>query len=169
MALDYCEELWFARNMAFHKAGYCFGSNLGQAVFGNFGCVGKDVTLAPRQAAFVARLRASEAEEGCRVDTSAGRVSVSLSEARKRLTDQPFPSIYESACIGWRGGPLSLFAGRGQDAAKMATVFDGVDLLLQYEDADGYSFVEAMTEGEVVAVGWAAIRFDAASCEMMAG
>jgi len=30
-ALDYCDELWFTRNLAFDRAGYCFGSPLGKA------------------------------------------------------------------------------------------------------------------------------------------
>ena len=37
-ALDHCEEWWFTRNLVFDRAGYCFSSPLGQAVFDNSDC-----------------------------------------------------------------------------------------------------------------------------------
>ena len=36
-ALEICDDLWFTRNLLFSRAGYCFGSVLGQTVFGDTG------------------------------------------------------------------------------------------------------------------------------------
>ena len=37
-----CHDLWFARNAIMDRAGYCFGSVLGQAVFDNEGWYRQD-------------------------------------------------------------------------------------------------------------------------------
>ncbi|MEL0436252.1 YARHG domain-containing protein [Phycobacter sp. K97] len=59
-ASDYCHDLWYTRNAIMDQAGYCFGSVLGQAVFGTGPCIGKSVTLSPQDNRTVARLRAAE-------------------------------------------------------------------------------------------------------------
>ena len=38
-----CDELWLTRNMVFDRAGYCFGSNLGEAIFDNSDCNSRGV------------------------------------------------------------------------------------------------------------------------------
>lgn len=59
---DACDEMWFIRNLHFDRAGYCFGSTLGQNIFDNAGCTGKDVQLsseAQKSIAFIKEM------EGC--------------------------------------------------------------------------------------------------------
>lgn len=168
-ALEYCEELWFARNMMFHKAGYCFGSNLGKAVYGNFNCVGKDVSLSEEDNAFLGLVRKAEAAENCRIDTKAGSLSVSLPEDRKALEQQPFPSLFESSCLGWKGDPLPLHIARDQTSSALGQVSTGDALLFQYEDVDGWSFVEVMQAGEVTNVGWTKVNINEDVCTLIAG
>ncbi|EBA16598.1 hypothetical protein RSK20926_22774 [Roseobacter sp. SK209-2-6] len=42
-----CNDLWFTRNAIINQAGFCFGSNLGQALFDNGDCIAKSVPLSP--------------------------------------------------------------------------------------------------------------------------
>lgn len=51
-----CNDLWFTRNALINQAGYCFGSNLGQALFDNSDCQGKSVTLSPEAQRQVAQI-----------------------------------------------------------------------------------------------------------------
>lgn len=57
LASDTCHDLWFTRNAIIDRAGYCFGSPLGQAIFDNTGCIGKSVNLPPQDARTVALIR----------------------------------------------------------------------------------------------------------------
>ena len=69
-AQEACDDVWFTRNLHFDRAGYCFGSPLGQAVFDNSNCIGKDVTLAPDAKRQIDEIRRIEALHGCNVDTN---------------------------------------------------------------------------------------------------
>jgi len=45
-ALEICDELWFTRNLIYDRAGYCFSSPLGRAVFDNSDCTGSALKIA---------------------------------------------------------------------------------------------------------------------------
>lgn len=167
-ALDYCEDLWFTRNLEFHKAGQCFGSALGRAVFGNEGCTGQ-ASLSPAAAERVARAKAEERLEGCKVDTSRASLAIPLIEVRKALVDSPFPSPFESSCIGWTGPRQPLRAARAQGGEVIATISQGDTLLFQFEDVDGWSFVEIVENGLSVGMGWGKFEIGQATCEAIAG
>lgn len=168
-ALEYCEELWFLRNSVFHDVGYCFGSNLGQTVFGNEGCTGKNVSLSAGQKALIAEVRAAEAEEACKVDSSQSHISVSRLDLRQRLKDRPFPDFFESACIGWQKAPLPLMPAHSDSGAPIGWVEKGQSLLFQYLDEDGWSFVEVLGGDGITAVGWAQITLDEDHCADFVG
>lgn len=168
-ALEYCEELWFTRNLAFHQAGYCFGSTLGKAVFGNAGCTGTDVALSPAQTELVAQVRAAEAAEGCQVDSSARGLRIRSLSARKSVYDIPMPSLYESACIGWQRQPKSLHVGRNPASAMLGEVRLGDDLLFEFEQAGPWAFVQVLRGGMRVGMGWAEIDINQMDCEAFAG
>ena len=68
-----CDELWFARNLIFDRAGYCFGSRLGRAVFDNTDCSTTAPKFDARAAENVAALHAAETEYGCTIEI--GRAS----------------------------------------------------------------------------------------------
>lgn len=168
LALEYCEELWFTRNLEFHRAGHCFGSALGKAVFGTEGCTGS-AELSAAALARVGRVREEEAKEGCKIDTSATSLPIPLIEVRKALADPPFPSLFESGCIGWKPEGLALRSGRSAETPESGRIETGDVLLFQFEDAGDWSFVEVLRGSEVVSLGWAQIEWTEDSCENFAG
>ena len=135
-ALEYCDELWFTRNLVFHQAGHCFGSALGKAVFGNEGCNPAGASLSKEDLAFTNRVRAEEKFEGCKIDTKRTALPVILPEVRKSLIDIPFPSLYESGCIGWSGDPVTLHKAKDASSDVTNIVRKGDVLLFQFEDDD---------------------------------
>lgn len=168
-ALEYCEELWFTRNLAFHQAGYCFGSTLGKSIFGNEGCRGKDVSLNAQNAALVARIKAEEAAEGCRVDTSRRSLPIPWIDMRKSFRDLPMPSMFESGCMGWQQRPANLYAARNPASAVTGTIEPGDDLLFEFEDSGPWNFVVVMQDGRRKAIGWTQMNLGRIQCENYAG
>ena len=73
-AADVCDDLWFTRNLIMDRAGYCFGSALGQAVFDNGNCIGKSVSLSTQLQRQVAEIRELEKQIPCKVDTARTRL-----------------------------------------------------------------------------------------------
>ncbi len=71
-----CNELWFARNLIMDRAGYCFGSPLGQALFDNRDCRGSDVSLSPAHKSQVRKIQSLEAQIRCKVNS--GRVGLDV-------------------------------------------------------------------------------------------
>ncbi len=60
-----CMGLWLERNAIFKQAGYCFGSSLGQGVFGNSGCFTKEPNISSRDKSRVANIKSREKRLGC--------------------------------------------------------------------------------------------------------
>ncbi len=165
-----CDELWFARNMVFHAAGYCFGSALGQAVFGNAGCTGTDISLDPDAAEAVARFRAREAEYNCAVDSSRSTLDIPNLPLRKALTDQPIRTEYESACIGWLRPPMDVLSGWRGDAYTMGQIAVGDTLLFSHEDWRNWTFVQVLRNDDVQVLGWVRLGpHDPNMCDGWAG
>ena len=108
---DQCHDLWFTRNLVMDRAGYCFGSVLGQAQFDNSDCLGKSVRLSREWEAFVGSIQALERQWGCRVDTSQPYLALPDAHLRRGLETLPIADEFESACIGWRAAPTPLYAG----------------------------------------------------------
>jgi hypothetical protein len=111
---EQCEDIWFTRNLVMDRAGYCFASPLGQAVFDNSDCTGMQVQLDPAATEVVARIRALESEYGCNVDTSKPRLTMLDLAFRRVLRDLPVRQMGDSsewACLGWTGPTLPLYDG----------------------------------------------------------
>ncbi|RYH05873.1 DUF4453 domain-containing protein [Tropicimonas sp. IMCC6043] len=168
-ALEICDDLWFTRNLTFHRAGYCFNSVLGLAVFGNAGCTSKSPTLSAEASALVAHVKALEAEWSCHVDTRRKVLGVVSLEFRKSLTDLPVATGYESGCIGWRGDPFALHLGRTPDSPVTATGRAGDELLYEFEDVGGWSYIQLTRGGISAGAGWARVPLEDAVCDNYAG
>lgn len=136
-----CDELWFTRNLIYDRAGYCFSSTLGRAVFDNSDCTGTEVRLDARAAADVATIEGYEQEMSCAIDSGRRALAVADLAARRALIDLPVPSAYASACYGWRGAPITLHAGRSDSAPVTGTIRTGDDLVWTFDGADGWAFV----------------------------
>lgn len=106
-----CHDLWFTRNLVMDRAGYCFGSVLGQAQFDNSDCVGKQVTLAPYWSNFVAQVQALEREWGCKVNSSQTVLDLEDAWIRRQLVHLPLRDELGSGCLGWQGPATPLYAG----------------------------------------------------------
>lgn len=141
IAID-CEEAWLMRNLIFDRAGYCFGSPLGQALFDNADCTTTAPKLSPVNAAKVAEIR--QFEEGCSVDTSQTFLNARFIAHWMRMEDFPTPDWGESACFGWTGPVLTVRAGHDADAPVLGAIKPG----------DTISF------GEMAEQGWEFIRYD---------
>lgn len=122
-----CHDLWFTRNLIMDRAGYCFGSVLGQAQFDNSDCVGKQVALAPYWQDLVRQIQGLEREWSCRVNT--GQPVLELEDAwiRRQLVHLPLRDELGSGCLGWQGPQTPLYAG-----------FDGVSPVIGQINAGQY-------------------------------
>ena len=159
--------MWFTRNLIIDRAGYCFGSALGRAVFDNSDCTGRNLILPPDVLALVEAIL--DREGNCMVDTTATTLDMRDVEWRKRMIDLPMPVGEESTCIGWLKDPFPLRRARSEDAPKSVMVQPGDTLLFQFEDVDAWSFVELSRDGAEVGVGWAVLPDLGEDCEMIAG
>lgn len=63
-----CADLWYARNLVYAKAGYCFKTSLAQRQFAEFECWTDSPRLSAAQQRKVAKIRAEEKRRGCKVN-----------------------------------------------------------------------------------------------------
>lgn len=154
---DYCDELWYTRNAIMYQAGYCFGSVLGQAVFGTGPCIGTSVTLSPEDTQTVARLRATEKELSCRVDTKQSHLDLDDLFIRRQLWDVPIPEDRQSACIGWMGPDVTLHAGQGSDTPVVGSIMPGQTVSYGHWPDEGWIYVTVSEHGDnmpAISAGW---------------
>ena len=170
-ALDVCDDLWFTRNLVFDRAGYCFGSVLGQAVFDNADCTTKSPNLNAADKAVVERVRAAEAEWGCKVDSGRSQLNVERIWFRALLSDLPIPSGYESACVPYIGAPTEALAGRSLGAEPVGRLEAGMTVLFEHQSEPGWEFIRVVTPEGPEWQGWVPLHSSdwPGLCEMMAG
>ena len=162
-----CDALWFTRNMIFDRAGYCFGSALGQAMF-TAECSTTDPVLTPAEKAQVDQILQFEADMECAVDTSQTTLDVADTQVLTFLDDLPTPEYGEWACMGWLGPLTMLRAGRSETAETTGFIQPGDDLLFWHIDVDGWSYVSMTGIGQ--GLGWFQPPvFDDAACRQYAG
>ena len=168
---DVCDDLWFTRNLVMDRAGYCFGSALGKAVYDNADCTGKQVTLGRADRQLVDTIREQETALGCRVDT--GRRSLGLQDiaVRRRLVDLPVAEEYESGCIGWQEVTTPLFAGRDASGPIVGRVEPGDSLLYSHRSHEGWDYVIVTAPDTFTykSAGWLEFRTSPESCRGWAG
>ncbi|OSP53525.1 YARHG domain-containing protein [Pseudoruegeria sp. SK021] len=116
-----CNELWFSRNLIMDRAGYCFGSPLGQALFDNANCHGSNVALGAENTRQVERIRALEAQIGCKVNTGQTWLDVPNMDGLRRLRDMALPDNGASACT-WAGAPLPYYDGYSAGAQVIGQI-----------------------------------------------
>tara|TARA_R110002033_G_scaffold36345_2_gene74698 strand:+ start:1089 stop:1643 length:555 start_codon:yes stop_codon:yes gene_type:complete len=162
---DPCADLWFSRNQTMNQAGYCFGSNLGQALFDNADCTGKTVTLTPEQSRIVAQVKAIEKEVGCKVDTTSHRIDLEDLAVRRQLTVQPVLDEFPSGCVGWTGGQIRLHAGTSNATQVIGSAQTGDNIYFIHSPQNGFSYV-TVTDSNFAAKsgGWLRDGFDPALC-----
>ncbi len=164
-----CASMWLTRNMVFDRAGYCFGSALGQAVFGTAGCVGTDVTLSPSDRAFVADTRATEATFGCQIDTNQRNLDLPLLQTWLKLSDLPRRDEFESGCIGWIGPRTPLRSGHSDAAPVIGQLMRGDVILLSHWPVGDWQFVTVSRGDQPAEIGWTNVPFGPETCAQLAG
>jgi hypothetical protein len=161
-----CDELWLTRNTVFDRAGYCFGSDLGAAIFDNSDCTTSSPKLDTEGEMIVAQIREVETEFSCKVDTSRSALDVNHVDQRRALYDLPVRTGYESACIGYTGPALLLTAGRHPDTSIFGEIMPGDDVYFGYITMDGMDFID-LGDGQF---GWLSNHLiTPAVCTSMAG
>ena len=145
-ASDICNDLWFSRNAVMDRAGYCFGSPLGQAVFDNRDCTGKSVTISASNQRVVADLQRAERRLGCKVNTKARRLQLYDLSIRRHLMDQPVRDEFESACLGWIGPVIPLRAGTDARRPVIGAIQPGDYVSYAHIPRQGWTYV-TVTDG----------------------
>lgn len=167
-AQDVCEDLWFTRNLIFDRAGYCFSSNLGRAIFDNAGCIGNDVEPDPAEQWIVDAILAREALLDCDVDTTARSLDFPDIEVRRAMIDLPIRDEFGSGCIGWRGAPIALHTARDAGAPVIGWIGPGEDIYFGFDQIDGWDFVINSTDP--AQMGWMpAFIWNEKACDGFAG
>jgi len=167
-----CEDLWFSRNQVYDRAGYCFASPLGTALFDNAGCSGTTVVLTPEAQALVDFVRAREAELGCAVDTGQTTLDIPNLWMRQQLETPVALSEFASGCLGWQGPAFELRAGPSLASPVLTEARPGDDLVWDYQAfawPEGWSFLTLYRGAEQVGLGWHQGRIDEALCTGTAG
>lgn len=158
LAESVCDEMWFTRNLIFDRAGYCFGSNLGQALFDNSDCTTKSPTLTAVDIDKVARIRANEASLQCQINTSRSRLDLEGVVDLRRLRDLPVRDVLGSGCIGWRGAPVTLRAGHGVRNPEIGQIVRGDSIGFLHDAEGGWNFVTVFWGPGDGQFGWTAER-----------
>ncbi|MBV0910805.1 DUF4453 domain-containing protein [Anianabacter salinae] len=169
LASDVCDDLWFTRNLILDRNGYCFESPLGQAVFDNEGCTEAEPVLGGDDQYLIAYATWREEELGCAVDTARTTLDVSQIELRRKVAELPLGTGTERACIGWRGGRVSLRAARDDISPLLGAIRTGDTILFRFDRIRGWSFVEVVQNGVGAGAGWAQITLLDESCEAVVG
>lgn len=168
-ATEPCHDLWFTRNLIFDRAGYCFGSVLGQSVFDNANCTTKDPALSAEDKATVARIRDTESWIGCNMDTESTYLALDALEARRALDTLPVLDRFESACIGWRGPTVPLLSGMQPGAGVIGQISPGDTISFGHEYREPFNFVTVHRSGVFVSLGWTDVTTSEVTCTQIAG
>lgn len=182
-----CEELWFSRNSMLNDAGYCFSSPLGRSLFDNSDCTTKSPQVSPEVAEQIARIQRLELEapyvtDGvCNVDTNRTSLSnLRHLKLRRRLTFQPSTDGSSSACIGYRGEQVDLYAAPHQNAEVLGQIPLGASVSSSHLPWEDWNFTIAWWTAdheERTVLGWyrgylladAAYTGISANCDFIAG
>ena len=152
------------------RAGYCFGTALGAAVFDNSDCIGKNVSLSEEDQLWVSSIRRREKIMQCRVNTARPLLDLPDADIRRRLTDLPMRDEFESACIGWLQDDLSLHAGAGGDTPIVGVISRGDSVSFRHDERHGWNYVTVSgKDWTYKSAGWTNAPFNTQDCEQFAG
>lgn len=172
-ANSFCEDLWIARNTLFHRAGHCFASPLGEALFGNAGCNASGSALSAEDTEAVNQIRWMEGQFACRVDTGRAADERMRAEAARlaRLRDIPALDEFGWACHGYRGPGITLRSGASDKAPVTGQVTAGQTMGSEHLLRGDWMFV-TVSHGPGtarLAEGWTRQRVQPGECEQEAG
>ncbi|WP_163846848.1 DUF4453 domain-containing protein [Pseudooceanicola aestuarii] len=166
-----CEDFWYTRNAVMDRAGYCFGSALGQAVFDNGDCRTKQPALSPGDTAMVQHIQAEERRFSCKINTRAIQLDLHDLSWRRALSDLPVADPIEGGCLGWQGGPVVLRAGHDASSPALATIQPGDHVGFGHIPVGEWTYVTLHPPGwgPVRGAGWMPIHHGELPCANYAG
>lgn len=169
LAQSICDDLWFSRNTAFDRAGFCFSSPLGQAVFDNDDCTTTDPRISTADAERIERIIARESRLGCNIDVNRTVLEVPAIADRRLLTVQPIAAETETLCVGFVGRPVAMRTGPARQAEVLGTIEPGDTLFFTHLPEGGWNFVSALRRDgvDIMRTGWTDDPI--ALCEARAG
>lgn len=167
-----CDDLWYLRNLIAHRAGYCFASTLGRALFDTTACTSTSLQLAPDDLARALAIRQLETEFGCRVNTAASSLPDLTLLAWEVIETLPVPTGFESGCIGYQRESFQLRAAPDPAAPVVGQVVPGNSIGFNYEIEADWTFL--ITDADEGYFGWAPLTVlplesDEGACEAWAG
>lgn len=171
----WCEELWLSRNTVMDRAGQCFETPLGRAVFDNSDCTGPAVRLLPLDADIVRRLVEMEAGADCAIDTSVPRLSPVVLPIQRRLGDLwtvPVRADSEHGCAGYMGPDRALHAGISEATTVIGHLEPGQSFSFVHQPMppDWDYIIVSDEHGVFVTHGWLrGIEMTDDTCRFMAG
>ena len=169
---SWCDELWFTRNLIFDRAGYCFGSLLGQVTFDNGDCTTKSPNLSADDKRRIALIKEREEWASCRVDTNRMQLDFLDGDAMRQLQTLPIRDDTESGCIGYLGAPITVRAGAFASARVIGQIERGDIIGSSHIFSDeGWDFVSfGPQDYSSQQFGWIAAGEEwFAQCEQAAG
>ncbi len=170
----FCEQPWFTRNLIFDRAGFCFSSPLGQALFDNSDCTGTDITLPERDRAGIDMILELEEYSLCDIDSSATTLEHLVQfEYLREMDVIPIPVEHESGCMGYLGPILPLRTGPSNSARVLEQELEpGMSIGFGSLAESGWEFVSIYPEdwdGGAIGHGWVNFHRDFPECEQYAG
>ena len=142
------------------KAGYCFSTPLGKALFDNSDCTTKQPKVSANVSDQIAAIRKLEQGdpdgfyEACHIDTSQRELDIPALELRKQLDFQPVTDGGVSMCIGYRDRLQTLYSAPWETATKTGTIRQGDNVMMGHLDWNGWSFGTVWRGDRPDAVGW---------------
>lgn len=156
----FCQQVWLSRNTVMDRAGQCFSTPLGQAVFDNSDCVDGDIRLNPLDVEIVRLAQEVEQWAGCAVDTDAARLMVDVLPFHARLMELftvPVRSDGEFGCHGYTGPPVPLHTGISTNTTVLGMLEPGQTVTSAHSPLrGGWQYLEiSNAAGLPVTHGWA--------------
>lgn len=166
----FCETAWVTRNMIFDRAGYCFGSALGQSLFDNSNCTTNTASAPPAYLDIISWVRGDEERIGCQINTSQGAwPSIQAVHAYyNQFWTVAVPMDGGFGCLGYRGPAVPVYAGAATTTPVLGELSAGLYYFETHYGVDGWSFITVATSGgQDIVTGWA--RGYTSDCDQQAG
>lgn len=156
---NFCEELWVTRNMVFDRAGYCFGSVLGQSLFDNSNCTTSTASAPPAYSQIISWARGDEDRVGCNLNTGqpAWPSIQAVHAYYNRFWTVAVPLEGGFGCWGYSGPTVQIHAGAAANTPVLGQLTAGLSYVDLHYGVDGWGFITVLTgpDGQEVVTGWA--------------
>lgn len=172
---DPCADLWFSRNAMLDRAGYCFTSPLGKAIFDNRDCTTKTPVPSPearQQIAIIRDLERGDADgfyAACNIDTTTDSLDLAAIPLRQQLEFQPATDGGTGICFGYLGPDIPIYAAPWENAHRIGDIKAGDSITFNHLDWNGWSFSLIGQQDGWRAAGWHKAALGGDSCEAFAG